>query len=48
MIRKTYGLTFKEKYRRMTRRVAAGAEKRSRVVDETVFLDFINENVRML
>jgi hypothetical protein len=45
MIQKFYGHTAREKYRRITRGIPLTVDKRIRVVDENIFLDFINESV---
>lgn len=47
MIRKMYGHTFKEKYKRITRGIPLSQDRRFRVVDEALFEDFMNENVRL-
>lgn len=48
MIRKMYGHTFKEKYKRITRGIPLSQDRRFKVVDEALFEDFINENVYLL
>ena len=45
MIRKMHGLTYREKYRRISKGLPYEAPKNPPVIDESVFLDFINENV---
>ena len=47
MIRKMYGFNFREKYRRITREMPLTQDKKFRVVDEGLFLDFINESVQL-
>lgn len=44
MIRKMYGLTFREKYRRITRNIPIIAEKKFRVIDEALFEDMVNNS----
>ena len=48
MIRKMYGLTFREKYRRITRNIPIIAEKKFRVIDEALFEDMVNDSVYIL
>ena len=48
MIRKMYGLTFREKYRRITRDIPIVAEKKFRVIDEALFEDMVNDSVYIL
>jgi len=43
-----YGLTFREKYRRITRGIPLTIDKKILVVDEPIFLDFIDENVHLI
>jgi hypothetical protein len=45
MIRKMYGLTFREKYRRVTRDIPIIAERKFRVIDEALFEDMVNDSV---
>lgn len=42
MIQKVYGYTFREKYRRITRRIPIIPDRKFRVVEEAAFLDFVN------
>lgn len=42
MIQKVYGPTFREKYRRITRRIPLIPDRKFRVIDQAIFLDFIN------
>ena len=42
-----YGFNFREKYRRITRDMTLMQDKKFRVVDEGLFLDFINESVQL-
>jgi hypothetical protein len=44
MIRRRYGLTFREKYRRISRNITFAVPQQFKVVDETILLDFINQN----
>jgi hypothetical protein len=43
-----YGLTFREKYRRITRKIPINMEKNLFIIDESIFLDFIDENVQLI
>jgi hypothetical protein len=45
MIQKFYGHTYREKYRRITRGIPLLPDRRFRVIEEAVFLEFINESV---
>ena len=45
MIQKFYGHTFREKYRRITRGIPLLPDRKFRVIEDAVFLEFINESV---
>ena len=45
LIRKMFGLTFREKYKRITRRLPLGSERGMRVVDSSLFEEMISDQV---
>ena len=45
MIRKMYGLPFREKYKRITRNLSLASNNKFKVIDESVFDDMVSENV---
>ena len=45
MIRKMYGLPFREKYKRITRKMSLVPNSKFRVVDESIFEDMVSDNV---
>ena len=47
MIRKMFGLTFREKYKRITRRLPFGSDRGRRVVDSSLFEEMISDQVSL-
>lgn len=45
MIQKYYGHTCREKYRRITRGIPLIPDRKFRVIEDGIFLEFINESV---
>jgi hypothetical protein len=45
MVRKTFGFTFREKYKRITRDMPLVQDRKFRVVDESLFEDLMNDQV---
>jgi len=45
MIRKMYGLPFREKYKRITRKMSLVPNGKFKVVDESIFEDMVSDNV---
>lgn len=48
MIQKYYGHTYREKYRRITRRLPLEPDYKFKVIEEGMFAEFINESVIIL
>lgn len=47
MIQKYYGHTYREKYRRITRRLPLELGNKFKVIEDGIFTEFINESVSL-